>query len=439
MRLSASSPNWGCRFDGRENSIGHALLTSGVLLFAAACPSHALPAYGGSEVLNRPRKDAAPRPRDVRVLVASDVPRVRLRAEEEMSLVDNQGRSLSTLDPHEWIVGTPSPSGGLHLGEFSWAASSIKARAIRNGPITFSVNHDGEWSPGDRYPGELGVTVSETGRLDVVNTVDIETYVACVVASEVWPTFETEVYRAQAIAARTYVLYQMTRRSDAAFDVAATQSSQVYRGIRAGGPGRRAAEATRYSRGIVCTWRDRGEDRVFTTYYSAACGGMSQSAAIFGAENDIEPLAGGVACEYCKDAPGDTYRWGPVPFSLNEVRSRLVARYPELASLGAIEGIEVIERTAHGRPLTLRISGTTGESHDLLAERLRLAVGGDVIRSTDCTIRVTRRSVIFEDGRGYGHGLGLCQWGMQGQALLGKQAGEILRYYYPGSKLTRAY
>jgi len=52
---------------------------------------------------------------------------------------------------------------------------------------------------------------------------------------------------------------------------------------------------------------------------------------------------------------------------------------------------------------------------------------------------VTEQHVIFEDGHGFGHGLGLCQWGMQGQALEGKRAGEILRYYYPGSKLTRAY
>jgi len=47
--------------------------------------------------------------------------------------------------------------------------------------------------------------------------------------------------------------------------------------------------------------------------------------------------------------------------------------------------------------------------------------------------------MIFENGKGYGHGLGLCQWGTQGQAQAGKQAAEILRFYYPDAKLTRAY
>jgi len=74
-----------------------------------------------------------------------------------------------------------------------------------------------------------------------------------------------------------------------------------------------------------------------------------------------------------------------------------------------------------------------------LAERFRLAVGPTVVRSTDCRIRVSGDEVIFENGKGYGHGLGLCQWGMQGLAQSGKHAAEILRFYYPGSKLTRVY
>ncbi len=55
------------------------------------------------------------------------------------------------------------------------------------------------------------------------------------------------------------------------------------------------------------------------------------------------------------------------------------------------------------------------------------------------TFQVTESDVVFKNGRGYGHGLGLCQWGAQGQALDGKSAAEILRYYYPGAKLTRVY
>ena len=166
---------------------------------------------------------------------------------------------------------------------------------------------------------------------------------------------------------------------------------------------------------------------------------MSQSAAIFGKGDEVPPLQGGVTCDYCKIAPDETYRWGCVRLSCDDVVSRLVSRYPKLVSLGGIRAIDAIERTPAGRPVRLRITGSNGTTHDILAERFRLAMGSREVRSTDCDVRVAKDEVIFENGRGFGHGLGLCQWGAQGQALAGKQAGEILRYYYPGSRLTRVY
>ena len=85
------------------------------------------------------------------------------------------------------------------------------------------------------------------------------------------------------------------------------------------------------------------------------------------------------------------------------------------------------------------MTGSGGESVDVLGERFRLALGGALIKSTDCTIRISDGAVIFENGRGFGHGLGLCQWGAQGRALNGWSAGRILRHYYPEAKLTRVY
>ena len=390
-------------------------------------------------IAGQPRQDAASVVRKVRVLIAANAERVRLRSPGTISSYNDDGMALGTHDDDDWVVASRDGSGGIRFGASLWRVASIDVRPDPIDTVEVSAYRDGEWSDGNRYPGTLRIVVRDDGGLDVVNAVDVERYVACVVVNEVWPTFETEAYRAQAIAARTFVLHEMLRRSRAEFDVTATQGSQVYRGIRTDEPGRRAAEASRYTRGIVLTYRSQSEDRLFCTYYSAACGGMSQSAAIFGRENDIEPLSGGVRCDYCKIAPGKTYRWGPVRLRKQQVRSRLLAKYPELRSLGEIQEVSVVERTSSGRPVRLRITGSSGESHDMLAERFRLAMGGSEIKSTDFKIRVTGREIIFENGRGFGHGLGLCQWGMQGQALQGKRAGEILQYYYPGSKLMRVY
>jgi stage II sporulation protein D len=378
--------------------------------------------------------------RNVRVSVAAAVQRVRLRAEGGLTVIIDGAVSGDFPTSDGWVVALPQAPSRIKLGRAVLPGPSVIVRGQEADVITMSVYRNGEWESRRSYAGTLRVTVDDGARLGVINNVDVERYVASVVANEVWPTFEMEAYRGQAIAARTFVLYQMQRRNSAEFDISATQGSQVYRGLRTDVPGRRAVEAARHTRGIVLTFADDGGDeKLFSTYYSAACGGISQPATIFGPGDDIGPLSGGVRCDYCRIAPGRSYRWGPVRLTTKEVRARLVSAYPALVSLGRIETVEVIERTSSGRPVRLRIKGATGKSHDILAERFRLAIDGNAIRSTDFKLHSVRGQVRFEDGRGFGHGLGLCQWGMQGQALQGKRAGEILRYYYPGSKLTRVY
>jgi len=400
----------------------------------------------GSVTCSRSRQPASDAEQDtlsplrpVRVLIGSRLQRFRFRAEKPVSIGDDQRNTLGTCPAGEWLDVEATAPNEIRVGDNSFLADRLELVPDGNIPILVSFVHEDGWSDDIAYPGRLHVSITQDQQIDLVNRVGVERYVACVVAREVWPTFETEAFRAQAIVVRTYVLYQMRHRQDQAYDVTATQRSQVYQGIRSDETGRRAAQAAKYTAGIVSTWRNQGEDQLFSAYYSAACGGASQSAAIFGPDNDIPPLQGGVRCDYCKIATSGTYRWGPVRLSLDEVFTRLIARYPEIESLGGIAAIDVIERTPHDRPLRLRIKGPNGSAHDLLAEHFRLAVGSMLIRSTDFDIRISAREVIFDNGRGFGHGLGLCQWGMQGQARIGKRAGEILRYYYPGCRLTRVY
>lgn len=377
--------------------------------------------------------------RKARVLIAEDAERVELRAESGISATDGDGAIIGSYPAHQWLTIAPGGEGTFRLGETTLTAEKVTLRLASAGCLTIRLEPGKKRSPPRCYPGTLQLVRTDEGLIDVVNSVDVEQYVACVVAAEVWPTFREEAFRAQAIVARTFLLYQMEQRKDAFYDVKATQSSQVYRGRRDDATGRRATRATKDTRGLTCTWRDGDRDRLFSTYYSAACGGRSQSAAIFGEADNVPPLTGGVKCDYCRIAPGKSYRWGPIRLRRDEVFRRLTSRYPELRSLGQVAKIEVIERTAADRPLRLRLTGSSGDTHDMLAEHFRLAMGGTVIRSTDCDIRLTRKHVIFENGRGFGHGLGLCQWGMQGQALEGKSAAEILRFYFPGSRITRVY
>jgi len=373
--------------------------------------------------------------RPVRVLVADGVESVVVRSSGLLSIRNTAGTSISVSATGPSLTFRSSPA-GLLINEQLWPVTDVQVDS-KDGQVVLVTRTDDDAVSEVTYAGSLRILAD--GLLQVINEVDLEDYVASVVASEIWPNFEIEAFRAQAIITRTYVLYHMLRRSGAPYDVAATQGSQVYRGIREDAVGKTAVQAARYTRGLACAWNEDGTDRLFCTYYSAACGGMSQSAAPLGAESDIPPLAGGVRCDYCKIAPGQTYRWGPTRISRRQAYLRLCERYPDWVSLEGIRSVEPSELTRFGRPLTWKVTGSTGVSRDILAERFRLAVGPNAIKSTDCNVRVEGGDLVFENGKGYGHGLGLCQWGMQGMAVEGRVAAEIIRYYFPGSRLIRVY
>ncbi len=384
-------------------------------------------------------QDVATPIRAVRVLVRSNVSTLRVRADGGIAVSDGADRAIGTVSGDDWIVVRPQSATAFEVADGIVEDGVCHLRPVQGGSLRLSIRRDGQWLDEIHYPGSLHLTIRSRNLIDVVNLVDVERYVACVVAKEAWPTFATEAFRVQAIVSRGYVLFQMRRRTSADYDVRATQGSQVYTGIRNDGTGRKAIDAAQYTRGLVCTWHDGTADVLFSSYYSAACGGMSQPAAIFGKADDIPPLAGGVPCDYCKIAPGESYRWGPVRIERRRVFDRLESRDSKMSSLKGLRNIEVIKRSPHGRSTRIRITGDSGETHEMSSENFRLALGASTVRSTDCDFRMTENHVVFENGRGYGHGLGLCQWGAQGQALLGKTAAEILRYYYPGTKLTRVY
>lgn len=377
--------------------------------------------------------------RRARVLLAARATAVRVRSSTKPLRIFTGDTLSSSWPADQWLTIQVGRGHGLDAGDILQTDSRVSVMAEPLEPLSVSIRRNGIWSDPVLYHSVIRMARTDRNRIELVNLLDVEAYVQSVVAGEIWPSFHEEAFRAQAIVARTFVLYHMSHRNARSYDVSATQGAQVYRGVRDDSTSRLAAQATRATRGVVCTFEVDGRPALFCAYYSAVCGGMSQPAPLVAKRQPIAPLAGGVACDYCKIAPGDTYRWGNVRFPEIQVRTRLIETFSEVRTLGRIRAIDVIERTSLGRPKTLRIVGSTGKSYEVPAERFRMAIDGTRIRSTDCKIRLEGREIVFDQGRGFGHGLGLCQWGMQGQALQGREAGQIIRYYFPGAKLTRAY
>lgn len=275
-------------------------------------------------------------------------------------------------------------------------------------------------------------------ELAVVNALALEQYLAGVLRGELPRRFSTAAQAALAIAARTYALYQIAALpADVEYHVMADERSQVYRGLR--GEDAPARSVVAQTRGLVLVDAAASPQRIFEAFYCCTCGGVTQSAEFLTGKSSTRALNGGVSCSYCSAAGSPFLTWPSVKIPRAELTRRLVNSYPSLEPLGSIARIEVIERTAGDRPALLRLVGDSGRERTLRPEELRVALGGRRLKSAWCEIQRRGNEFVFEGGRGYGHGVGLCQYGAQGMALDGRSTSDILSFYYPGSGIERAY
>lgn len=305
-------------------------------------------------------------------------------------------------------------------------------------PYVFSLN-------GQRYRGRLKLILSEDARtFHAINVVPLEPYLAGVVGAEMPAYWEPQALRAQAIAARTYCLYTKNRFGvNRGWDVSSTQANQVYRGLGAETAQIWNAVTATYGRVLVSEQGQSPETGLFPTYYSSICGGHTEYCEhVFG--EAFGPLKA-VPCPYCKDvAKMGLFFWPMVQIDQATVTTRLADRYRTLREIGEITGMAAIEKSDHGsfaRLTKVRLTGSTGKTEVLRAEDLRLTLdpSGRKIQSTICHIVPWGDGWAFLSGRGWGHGVGMCQCGAEGMARLGKTAEEILQHYYPGSAIASLY
>ncbi len=130
-----------------------------------------------------------------------------------------------------------------------------------------------------------------------------------------------------------------------------------------------------------------------------------------------------------------------VQFDKAEVTEKLLKKYPSLKALGQVVNIAAQSQSNYGdfsRLTSVTLGGSTGKIGHLKAEDLRLTIdpSGRKIRSTICQIVGVDDKWRFLYGRGWGHGVGMCQCGAQAMARGGKTAREILSYYYRGSRTS---
>lgn len=303
--------------------------------------------------------------------------------------------------------------------------------------ILVSPDRDASIVLGERtYRGMLRLHVID-GKLVFTNNIDIEAYLRGVLRGELPGSFHAESFKAQCVAARTYVLYQKQKNGQGrSFDVYDNEGSQMYLGVA--GEDRKAVKAVDATSGEVCVCDQPGGEAIFCTYYCSACGGATQSITDFKPRDPaVAPLAGGVICRDCYLAK--FYRWAPVKLSKAEVTKRIVSHYPSVKRLGLITRLRTKARTPEGRIGRLELIGQNGTNETLVGEDFRLTIGGRILKSTSFEINDLGDAFVFTEGKGYGHGVGLCQNGMETKARRGWDYNRILSAYYPGASIKRIY
>ncbi len=296
---------------------------------------------------------------------------------------------------------------------------------------------------GSQYRGKFVVILDEQGpSFDLINIVPLEPYLAGVIGAEMPDYWEMEALKAQAIAARTYCLYIKKRfGAKRNWDVRKSQANQVYKGVSAESKRVWTAVNQTYGHVLVCPYDGRQD--IFPSYYSSTCGGHTENSQnVFG---DSFVTLQGVPCPYCKGiAKPKYYFWPMLKLSKEYVSQKLIERYPQLEKLGRINTISPIRQSDYenySRLTMIKLKGENGKTDAIRAEDLRLTLDptGMKIKSTIFKIVSMGADWAFVSGRGYGHGVGMCQCGAQGLAREGKTAEYILSYYYPGSSIVNLY
>ncbi len=269
-------------------------------------------------------------------------------------------------------------------------------------------------------PYRGAIEVERTGpAFRVVNIVSVEDYVRGVLQMETSSRWPEQALKAQSVISRTYALRNRGRHRSDGFDLCPTPHCQAYGGGRAERPVTDAI--VRATRGEVLVDRRR---RLINTVYHSCCGGSTESAENVweqGGQSYLKP----VSCHWCRGTPH--YTW------VARVSNELVTQRLEKGGrdVGNVRVIGILSHTPSGRVYRVRVFGDRGQV-DLKADTFRNLIDPRLIRSSFWSA-VSRRGGEWQiHGRGWGHGVGLCQWGMQALAEKSMSYGQILNYYYRG-------
>ncbi len=271
---------------------------------------------------------------------------------------------------------------------------------------------------------------------ELVNALEVEKYLEGLVNSEFSSKWSREAIDAQVVAARTYAYFQMGNarvNPAASFDVESSIKDQVYEGVHKEDAA--SAQSVARTRDMILTANGVQPIKAF---YHSTCGGQTElPRAVWGRE--VAGFSQRVSCPFCKVSPRFTWKLTPTPDDFKRAVLNSPVAVPEYVRAGQLESLTIADRHASGRASRLtsqwRWKGMLLR-WDFTAVQMRSWLGLNAMRSTWFEVR--RAAGHWEiAGRGFGHGVGMCQWGAKVMAEKGGRMRDILRLYYPGAQIAR--
>lgn len=288
-------------------------------------------------------------------------------------------------------------------------------------PVIYAGSH---W-----YRGQLEIFGLSNGTITVVNILPLEEYLYGVIPGEMPYTWSLESLKAQAIAARTYALANIGQYSKRGFDMLATPESQVYLGAE--GEQENTNKAVNETKDMVITYNGK----LITAYYHSTSGGMTENG--FDLWDD-QPYLKSVP-DFDQNSP--KYIWYQNIYA-NQLKQSLIKIG---INVGDVINIRPTRRSQTGRIKELLIEGVNGVQNVEGAKFRRILnlnstffnvgpmiIGGENVKDNQIIPQVFQFA-----GRGWGHGMGMSQWGAQQMAVNGKNYEQILTYYYTGTKVVK--
>jgi len=315
---------------------------------------------------------------------------------------------------------------GVRLGSRATDYAGLSIRSLGDGRLTI----DGG------YYGPEAVFLRRIPRgggepfLRVVVPVDLEQYLVGVVPNEMPSYWPVEALRAQCVASRTFALYKIRTRARLDYDVTATTASQVWKHDEDGIP--LINMVVNSTRGVVMT----DSFRLFPAYFSAQCGGATKDGVDVFVSRHIAPLTG-VECPYCAGEPGA--RTWTSEIRLDELTALLQQAGLPVGTVRRVRPLDrnrlQLDRIGPVYDVALDHDGP-GRVSVIAAMRFRRILGAERLRSTWFGVSRRGERIVFE-GRGNGHGVGLCQYGARRLAREGADYRAILDHFYNGHTLVR--